>query len=152
MWWWGGWNYGLRLFVPALPVAAVLAGCGLAELRGRAQRVVPPVLIAGGLLFSIPCVLTDLLAGYGPTYNGTAQSFRLDGYPLLSAPSYLHHVFAFGPLDMNGVDILWVRLARETGGLSLVPMVLLLGLALVLGWRGVRGQGSGANGQSDPDP
>jgi hypothetical protein len=137
LWWWGGWNYGLRLFVPALPVLAVLAGCGLATLQGTAQRAVPLLLIAGGLLFSIPCVLTDLLAGYGATYNGTAESFRLDGYPLLSAPSYLHHLFASGAFDMSSIDILWVRLARETGGLSLVPMALLLILALVLAWRGV---------------
>jgi hypothetical protein len=137
MWWWGGWDFGLRLFVPALPVVAVLAACGLMKLPSEARNRTPIFLMFIGLLFSIPCVLTDLAAGYGFAYDGTAESLRIDGYPLLSAFQYLHHIFATGPLDLNGIDILWVRLAGQTGGLSLVPMVLLLALAAALAAKAV---------------
>jgi hypothetical protein len=133
MWWWGGWNFGLRLFVPALPVVAVLAACGLMKLPQATRNRTPLFLTMAGLLFSIPCILTDLAAGYGEAYNGTPESLRIDGYPILSAFQYLHHIFATGALDLNGIDILWVRLAGQTGGLSLVPMALLLALAAALG-------------------
>ncbi|MDQ6695265.1 MAG: hypothetical protein M3014_12745 [Chloroflexota bacterium] len=129
MWWWGGWNFGLRLFVPALPLLAVLAACGLVRLPTAARNRVLLISIGGGLLFSIPCILTDLAAGYGDAYNGTAESLQFDGYPLLSAFKYLDRLVALGPLDRHGIDILWLRLAGETGGLSLVPMALLLLLA-----------------------
>ena len=129
MWWWGGWNFGLRLFVPALPVVAVLVAAGIATLRGQARRVVPAFLLAGGLLFSLPGVLVDLMAGYGETFDGSTESFLWQGYPAFGALGYIHHPFAESLLDVNAVDILWMRLANTTGGLSLVPMAALLGLA-----------------------
>ena len=112
---------------------AVMAACGLMKSPQDSRNRTPLFLVLGGLLFSIPYILTDLAAGYGITYYGMAESFRVDGYPLFSAFQFLQHIFATGPLDLNGIDILWVRLAGQTGGLSLLPMALLLALAAALG-------------------
>jgi hypothetical protein len=137
MWWWGGWDFGLRLFVPALPVLAVFSAYGLTRLGVSIRSRVALFAIAASLLFSVPCILTDLAAGYGEAYNGTADSLKLASYPLFSAFGYLQHLVASSPLDLTGIDIMWVRLVGQTGGLSLVPMALLLGLAVFMGWKAV---------------
>lgn len=128
-WWWGGWNWGLRLFLPALPLLAVLAGAGVAELRGAASTWVPAVLLAGGLLWAIPATVTDLLGGYAGTYNGTAENFRLDAYPPIGAWRFLHHWRALFHADSAAADLIWLRLARASHNLSLLPPVLLTLLA-----------------------
>ncbi len=137
------WNFGLRLFVPALPVMAVMAACGLMKSPQDRRNRTPLFLVLGGLLFSIPCILTDLAAGYGITYNGMADSFRVDGYPLFSAFQFLQHIFATGPLDLNGIDILWVRQAGQTGGLTLLPMALTLALTAALGVKAIAALNNG---------
>jgi hypothetical protein len=151
-WWWGGWNYGLRLFVPALPVLAVLAACGLARLGEAALNRAGIFFTVAGLLFAIPCVLVDLAAGYGEDYNGTAESFRLDGHPLFSAFRYLDHLFATSPLDLQGVDILWMRIARQTGGWSLLPMLILLIAAVILAVRTLKAARTLAPAAVDSSP
>ncbi len=130
--WWGGWNWGLRLFVPALPLLAVLAAVGTGALPSALRRWVPAVLLAGGVVWAVPCVLTDLLGGYGGAYDGTEASFRLDAYPPVGAWRYLRHWRALSPTDMGAADILWLRAARETGNISLLPAFLLLLAAAAL--------------------
>jgi hypothetical protein len=130
--WWGGWNWGLRLFVPALPLLAVLAASGIGALRGRWRGWVPAVLLAAGVVWAVPCIVTDLLGGYGGAYDGTEASFRLDAYPPLGAWRYLQHWRAFSPTDMGAADILWLRVARETENVSLLLMALLVLAAAVL--------------------
>ncbi len=137
LWWWGGVDYGLRLFVPALPLLAVFSAVGLSRLGKSVRNRVALVAIVAALLFSIPCILTDLYAGYGETYDGTLDSLRLDSYPLFSAFGYMHHLVATHPLDLTGIDIMWVRLVGQTGGLSLLPMVFLLILACVAAARAI---------------
>jgi hypothetical protein len=124
-WWWGGWNWGLRLFLPALPLLAVLAAAGVAELRGAAKTWVPAVLLAGGLLWAIPSIATDLLGGYAGIYNGTAENFRLGAYPPIGAWQFLHHWRALFLTDSASGDLIWLRLARKSHNLSLIPPVLL---------------------------
>jgi dolichyl-phosphate-mannose-protein mannosyltransferase len=80
--WWGGWDWGLRLFVPALTVLAVLAGCGVSALAGRLRAWAPSLLLLGGVVWAVPCILTDLLAGYAAWADGTAGSFN---WPCLPA-------------------------------------------------------------------
>lgn len=141
MWWWGGGNFGLRLFVPALPLLSVLAAARLSGVSEQKRNRVALGLLAGGLLFSLPCVLTDLAGGYGMYFDSPVASLRLDGYPLVSAFRYLQHIVATSPTDMNGIDILWVRLAGQTGGLSLLPMLLFIGIAVALARRILAAQG-----------
>lgn len=131
--WWGGWNWGLRLLVPALPLLALLAASGTGALRGRWRGWVAAVLLAGGVVWAVPCIVTDLLGGYGGAYDGSEASFRLDAYPPLGAWRYLQHWRAFNPTDMGAADILWLRVAREAGNVSLLPMALLVLAAAVLG-------------------
>lgn len=56
--WWGGWDWGLRLFVPALPVLAVVAGCGVSALGRWTRWWLPTVLLLLGLAWAIPGVVT----------------------------------------------------------------------------------------------
>ncbi|HKP51808.1 MAG TPA: hypothetical protein VJ183_04060 [Chloroflexia bacterium] len=135
MWWWGGWNFGLRLFIPALPILAVLAASGIKALPAGARNWIPGLLLMAGLAWAVPCVLTDLAGGYGETYNGTVESFRWDAYPPVGAWTFLHHLYATSSLDTNSIDIVWFRLAREAGNLSLLPMLALLAIAAALATR-----------------
>jgi hypothetical protein len=52
--WAGGWNWGLRLFVPALPLAAVLATAGIAGLPGRLRPWLRALLFAAGAAWAAP--------------------------------------------------------------------------------------------------
>ena len=131
-WWWGGWSWGGRLFLPALPLLAVLAAAGITALPGGLRRWLPQLLLAGGVLWAAPGILTDLLGGYAGTYNGTAGSFRLDGYPPIGAWTFLHHLRAYTPTDSSAVDLVWLRLSRLTHNLSLIPPLLLAAAAAAL--------------------
>lgn len=131
--WIGGWTWGLRPLVPALPALAILAAAGLATLGSRARRWIAGLLFLGGLVWAIPCVATDLFAGYGGTYADTAANFTLSAYPPIGAWKWIHHWFASSPTDSTGVDILWFRLAHSTGGASLlVPAALLVAAGLMM--------------------
>ena len=138
--WYGGWNWGLRLFVPALPVLAVVAAAGIMALPIGLRAWIPALLLTGGLFWAAPAIVTDLLGGYGATYASTHASFSPKAYPPIGAWAFFHHWRATGSLDMSAADILWFRLARSTSNLSLiVPVVLGIGAA-VLGSRALRGE------------
>jgi hypothetical protein len=131
--WWGGWNWGLRLLVPALPLLAVLAA-GSIDVLPRARRHAPMILLLLGLLWSSPGVVTDMAAGYGAKFNST-NNFFLDAHPFIGAWTYLHHWFGDSLTDVHGIDILWFRLARQTDFLSLIVPILLTATAAVLAVR-----------------
>jgi hypothetical protein len=133
-WWWGGWNWGLRLFFPAVPLLVVLAAAGIDRLRGPARIVLPSVLLAAGFVWAVPGTVTDLLGGYAGTYDGTAASFRLSAYPPIGAWRFVH----FNLLDPKGVDTIWFRLARRSHNLSLIPPALFLVAALACVYRLLR--------------
>lgn len=133
--WWGGWDWGLRLFVPALPVLAVLAGCGVSALGGRRRTLAPSLLLLGGIVWAVPCILTDLLAGYAAWADGTAGSFNWRAYPPIGAWAWLRKLRASTITDSSGVDVVWLRLAHLTHEVSLLPLVALMALAAWLALR-----------------
>lgn len=136
--WIDGWDWGFRLFQPALPLVAVLAGVGVVTLRGRLNNLLPVALLAGGLLWNIPAVVTDLLGGYAATYDNLVSWSRLDAYPPVGAWQFLHHIRATGAGDSAAVDIVWFRYARTTHWASLLPMAALIAAAATLWARAVR--------------
>jgi hypothetical protein len=130
--WWGGWNWGLRLFVPALPALSVLAAYGVASLRSSHLRWVPWPLLAAGVIWAVPCILTDFIGGYAPAHRDPLSNWRWDAYPPLGAWQYLYHPRALSPMDFNSIDILWFRVARSSHNASLIPMLVLLIVASLL--------------------
>jgi hypothetical protein len=133
--WIDGWDWGFRLFQPALPLVAVLAGIGSVQLSLRLARWLPAALLAAGVLWNIPAVVTDLLGGYGSTYDNLASWSKLDAYPLIGAWQFLHHVRSTGADDSADIDIIWFRLARITHWLSLIPFLAFLAAAAAF-WAG----------------
>jgi hypothetical protein len=145
--WVGGWDWGFRFFQPALPLLAVLAAIGVPRLPDALRRWAPALLLAGGILWNVPVVVTDILGGYGATYAATGPdfagpNFRLDAYPPIGAWRFLHHIFPIKGADSATVDIVWFRAKRLAGWISLIPFVVLLAASATL-WnsavRGVRG-------------
>lgn len=125
--WWGAWSWGSRLFVPALPVVAVLSAIGATSLATQRRTQIVAVLMLGGVAWALAGSLTNLLGGYAARYDGSAQSFALSGYPPVGAWRYVHHVLPSNLIDANSVDLVWFRFAPATHDLSLaVPVVLLL--------------------------
>ncbi len=124
--WFGGWDWGFRLFEPAFPYLAALAGVGVLSLPARARTWLPPLLLALGLVWNIPALSTDLLAGYGPTYASTGANWRLDAYPPIGAWRFVNEIFPQAGGGGSPVDIVWFRAVRVVGGLALVPFVVLL--------------------------
>lgn len=114
--WWGGYDWGLRLFVPAIPLLAVLAGGGVDSLRGRWRTLVPAVCLAAGLLSSVPPLFVDMNAGYAHFADGTAASWQIGAYPLLGALRFA---------SRSGIDLFWLRASHSHRTLLLVPAVLL---------------------------
>jgi hypothetical protein len=127
--WVGGWTWGLRLLVPALPALTILAAAGMAALGSGLRPWIGGLLFLGGIVWAIPCVVTDLFAGYGGTYSSPPANFSLDAYPPIGAWKWIHHWFASSPADPTGVDIIWFRLVHVTGGASLLAPVMLLAIA-----------------------
>ncbi len=127
--WWGGWNWGLRLYVPALPLLAVAAGFGLQSLPRGFRIIAGPVVLIAGVVWAVPCVLTDLFGGYAGVYDGTAGAFRIDAYPAIGAWQFIEHWRALTPTDSAAADILWLRTARSTGNASLLPMLILFSVS-----------------------
>jgi len=133
--WWGGWNWGLRLFLPALPLVAILAAVGVRAIPSVGRGWVAAFVLVAGVLWAVPGVVTDLLGGYAATYEGTPAAFRWAAYPPIGAWTFFHHWRAITPTDSGAADILWLRIARLTDNLSLVPLVLFGMAATVLGSR-----------------
>ena len=127
--WAGGWNWGLRLFVPALPLCAVLAAAGASTLPSVLRRWLPMTLFVGGLVWALPCVITDLLAGYAGMVSG-APIYDFGNYPPLAAWQFVH--------SWQELDILWIRQSLHTGYASLVPLAALLAAASALAIKSVR--------------
>jgi len=129
--WWGGNNWGLRLYVPALPIVAVLAAIGVGSLPPRKWVRLPRYLLLVGVIWAIPCLVTDLSNGYGSTFQRESLSnFRWYAYPPFSAWLFVDHWRGEGQLDQSAVDLLWLRLARSSGNLSIAVMIIALLLAL----------------------
>jgi hypothetical protein len=136
--WWGGYNWGLRLYVPALPVLALLVALGAASIRRWPGAVLLLVLLAGGVVWAAPGVVTDLGAGYGAMADKTSGSWRLAAYPPLGAWAFLQHWLGSGIADTTSANILWLRLTRSIGRrLLLIPTALTL-CSAGLGWLALR--------------
>jgi hypothetical protein len=133
--WWGGWSWGLRLYVTALPVVALLAAAGITALPRLVRPAFTVFAVAAGVLWAVPTLLIDLLSNYAETYDGTANAFRLDGHPAAAISRFLGHWYAQTPVDRFAADILWIRTAGQTGSASLIPMIALLVCALALAAR-----------------
>ena len=138
--WVGGWDWGFRYFEPGLPLVAALAGVGCAALPSGLARWLPPVLLAGGVLWNIPTVTTDLLAGYGPAYADPASNWRLDAYPPIGAWRFVSHVMPRSGLDSGAIDNVWLRATLVIGYVALIPLLVLLAGAAVLGRRALAAQ------------
>ncbi len=136
--WWGGWCWGLRLFVPAVPLLAVVAGAGIDRLGGRARSVVPGLLLLAGFVCALPGVVTDPLGGFARFTDGKPLSWTLSAFPPWGAWRFLQKPFPNTPIDTDVVDILWFRLAPATGYWSLLVPVLLVGAAAALAVRCAR--------------
>jgi hypothetical protein len=135
--WWGGVNWGPRLLVPTLPLLAVLAVAGIAELPQRRQAAMSLFLLLAGFAWALPTAIIDLNA-YGGHFNGTRESFALEAHPLIfavQAPRFLH---ARTPLDVYAVDIAWWRLTGIAGAWPLLVFGALLAAAAVLFYRSAR--------------
>lgn len=145
--WWGGWNWGPRLLIPALPLIALLSAAGLEGIAARLRTPVAALILAPGLLWALPAVLTNLFGGYAGAYDGTAGSFRVQAYPPLGAWTFLQHWQARAPTDAGAADILWLRVAQTTNNLSLVPPALLLVLGGFLALRAIRTVGQRHSGR-----
>jgi hypothetical protein len=131
--WVGGWDWGFRYFEPGWPLVAALAGLGCAVLPSRLGRWLPPVLLAAGVLWNIPTVTTDLLAGYGPAYADPASNWRLDAYPPIGAWRFVDHLAPRSGLDSAAIDNVWLRARLVAGNLALIPLAGLLIGAAALG-------------------
>ena len=130
--WWGGWCWGLRLFLPAIPLLAVVAGAGVDRLGAGSRRWLPGLSLLAGLAWALPCVLTDPLAGYAKMADGPAGAWKLEAFPPYGAWQFLKRLGVERATDTDGVDILWFRLAHATGDWSLLVPVVLLALAIAL--------------------
>jgi hypothetical protein len=146
--WWGGWCWGLRLFVPALPLLAAVAGAGIDRLGRGAQRLVPAALLLAGLVCALPGTLTDPLAGFARMTDGDPLAWSLEVFPPVGAWKFVEQVFPKSPTDTWVVDNLWFRLAPGSGYWTLlVPVLLLAGAAALARWcvRELRAEERGAS-------
>jgi Dolichyl-phosphate-mannose-protein mannosyltransferase len=131
--WVGGWDWGFRFFQPALPLVAVLAGAALPGLPKRVAGWLPAVLLAGGILWNIPAVSTDLLGGYGVAYAEPAANWRLDAYPPIGAWQFVNHIVPRSTTDSAAFDNVWFRATVRLGKAALIPFAILLIAAITFG-------------------
>ena len=118
--WWGGFDWGPRLLVPALPIVAVIAA---SAIKGRGALTLGAALVFGGFVLLLPTVLVDLLVVPSASSHAT---FQMSTLPMSSAWRYLRHIVPRFATDRNGVDLIWVRLVHHGG-----PAVLVVPLALL---------------------
>jgi hypothetical protein len=133
--WWGGHSWGLRLFGPAIPLLAVVAGVGVDRLRGWTRRWVPAVLLFLGFVWALPGVITDILGGYGDLGENV---WPLTTYPPYGAWQFLERIRPNSLHDAGAVDILWFRLADVTGSWSLLVPVVLVAISAALVYYSLR--------------
>jgi hypothetical protein len=124
--WWGAWNWGSRLIVPALPLITILVGAGIQTLQRIYRPWIVSALLLAGLIWALPGVATDMLAGYAGQYSSSSASFQIDSYPPLSAWHYATHLLASSPMDNTALDIFWFRFAKATHGISILGFVVFL--------------------------
>lgn len=132
--WWGGWCWGLRLFLPALPLLAVFAGIAMDAQGRRVPPAVGALLVAAGLAWALPAVCADILAGYGAGTEGVPNGWHWSwsSSPPIGAWPTIRRVFATSPTDAFALDVLWFRLAAVHGSWILAVPALLLASAAVL--------------------
>ena len=135
--WFGGWCWGLRLFTPATPLLASVAGLGVDRLKGALRRWLPVLCLLAGFVWALPGTITDVMGGYGNA-TGEGKDWLLTAYPPIGAWQFVDRWFATGLDDAHAVDILWFRLARATGYWSVAVPLVLLAISIVLGARGMR--------------
>ncbi len=124
--WVGGWDWGFRFFEPGLPLVAALAAIGAMQLPSATRRWLAASMLAGGLIWNVPAIATDILGGYGGTYAASAANWNLSAFPPLGAWRFLLHVLPTGGTDGSSIDIVWFRAVRYFGKAALVPFALLL--------------------------
>jgi hypothetical protein len=132
----GGWAWGPRFLVPLVPLLALLAGLA-AEGRWRRPIIgaIGALALLGALENLAPLGVDQLRfwGTYGDSIFGTPgfwRQFELGSFAPLG--SWAYYDAAMGP------DILWLRAAGSTGGLSVVVggMLVLAGIGFVtVAWR-----------------
>ncbi len=129
--WWGGVAWGPRLVVPIIPLLAVMAACGLAELDRRPRFVAGALCVAVGLLFSLPGALTDIHGGYAALVK-SSSNFAWQSHPGIGGWRTVTHLLATGPFDRTAIDVHWLRIVASVGAPVLVIPAVLLGVAAAL--------------------
>lgn len=118
--WWGGFDWGPRLLVPALPLVAVIAA---SAVNSRATLAFAAASVVCGFVLLLPTVLVDLLVV--PAASSHAN-FQMSKLPMLTAWRFVRHIVPRFATDRNGIDVIWVRLVHHGGPAALlVPLALL---------------------------
>lgn len=148
----GGWSWGPRFLVPVVAPLVVLAVIAVAGRSWALTHATFAVLVIVGVAANLGHLLVDPLQGYwgawGDSIYGTPgyeRQFELGAYPPIGIWDY-YRPESFDELT----DLAWLKLADDTGGVSLLPpiayVVVAVGL-LTLAWRA----GSPARGgRADP--
>jgi hypothetical protein len=142
--WGGGSNWGLRLFVPALPLLAVPAAIGVEVLTSRWRRWLPPLLLVAGITYGVPAILSDIYNGYGglATHRDVWQWYTYPPFGIWgwgSGPEWgLEHWLGNQFADAQAADIYWFRIANATSGFSLLVPYYLALAAAALAWYALR--------------
>ncbi len=124
--WWGGYDWGLRLYLPAMPVVVALGTLGLAALEARVARIFS-ILVGGlGAFWCLPGVVENGYL-YEVMANGTKASWALSAYPPSGAWQFFEGWLGRGTVGHTAYsDILWLVLAPASNGITIVFMFLLL--------------------------
>jgi len=132
--WWGGTNWGLRLFVPAIPLIAVLGAAGLEQLPRRARPALAGLVVVGALAWAIPALLIgEFSFRYGATRADATTSFDWSLFNDSAGWAHIGRLIGAGPRDNDSPEILWLRYASSSGNLTLLPPLLLIAAGLTAG-------------------
>jgi hypothetical protein len=136
--WWGGYDWGLRLFLPAMPLVVILGMLGVSRLRPAVGWLVGGVIAAAGLAWALPGSIENGFF-YEAFANGTVASWKLDAYPPVGAWQFLRGWLGSGPIGATpSADVLWLSLSRPDHLGLLIPMGVLSLLAIGCLLEGVR--------------